>query len=193
MHLYYFSPKRLLEEEVPAKFAGGQFLMKTRLTKKDKKLLMSKGVSERSIQLILMTRVEKNESVVLRGGISRLEIPDMKRKLVVVRFSWLCERHFRFDASESLVSRWELIPPPAEQGRQEIDIDFISYWFPKRGKRLKMWTSVDEFCRFYKPGDPDNLAQSENDFIDPATVAEPAMQGAGSPVAAVNAERAVSA
>lgn len=172
MHLYYQSRTRL--SRILQTFEGGQFLMKTRLTQEDKKRLMHKGASEKRTQLILMTRAERNEGVVLRGGISSLEIPDMKKRVVVVHFSWLCERHFRFDALGSLAPRWELIPPPPKQCSQSVNVEFISYYFPKSGKRLKMWTSLREFCRFYKPGDPDNLVQGKDGFIDPATTATPA-------------------
>ena len=166
MHPYYWSRIRLVR--ILKSFQGGQFLMKTRLTEKDARLLMHKGLSEKNTQLILMTKVEKNDELVLRGGISFLDIPDMSKRGVVVHFSWLCERHFRFNAQGSLVSQWELIPPPPEHCRQAVDVEFISYYFPKSGKRLKMWTSLGEYCRFYKPDDPDNLVRSENDFYDPS-------------------------
>ncbi len=171
MHLYYWSRARL--SSILKTFEGGQFLMKTKLTQEDRRRLMYKGASEKSTRLILMTRAERNESVVLRGGISGLEIPDMSKRIVVVHFFWLCERHLRFEDFGGLVPRWEIIPPPPKPCSQSVNVEFISYYFPKSGRRLKMWTSLGEYCRFYKLGDPDNLVQSKDGFVDPETAVMP--------------------
>ncbi len=162
VHKYLFSRNRL-KERIP-EFIGGQFLMKTKLKKEDVKRLMSRGISESETQFLLNAQAEERDSMVLRGEIQALEIPDMNRKIVVVHFTWLCERHLFFDASDQLVPKWVPIPS-APQCHKLINVHFISYYFPKWGKRLKMWTALGEYCRFYKLDDDDNLMRNGDEFV----------------------------
>ncbi len=88
----------------------------------------------------------------LHGKIQSIKIPNKKIKHIVISFDWLCEKRN---------NRWALIP---WEGKYELPVDYIVFYSQVRKGRLKSKNWGGEFCRFYRPGDPDNL--SEKDFLE---------------------------
>lgn len=167
MHRWFCrrSPK-LLRKKL-AEFTGGQFLIKTRIAEDDLKHFIH--ADDRDIR----PQREERDGPVFRGGIESLEVPDLSLKLVVVRFAWLCERRLCFDELwRPMVPKWVFIPPVSMQCSaseqitfgQSMNLEYDSFYFPKEGRRLKLWIRSGDYGRFYRPDDPENLVRDGNEF-----------------------------
>lgn len=174
MHGYHFFKIPLTEKL--AEFDGGQLFMITDVNKPHLKLLMSVEAQESYEQILKQVRAEKDDRVAYWGGVKKTEIPVAGRKLLV-RLDWLCVQRPGSDRFGNKVSRWVPIKQPSPCAIT-MDIDFTGYYFPKGGRRVKVWTSLlmvtslGEFCRFYKKDDPDRLVWNGEEYV-PAKTLEP--------------------
>jgi len=160
MHGYCIT-RRAIRKRFPD-FMGGQFfIMSSNVQVQDLRRFMEVEDDEALKLLLKELGIAAGEALSYRGEISRLEMSPTKRELTI-HFSWLCLLGKRIDDLGTFRPRW--IPVHKVRGCQQfITIAFTGGYFPKGGRRMKVWTTLNmitssgEFCRFYKPDDPDNL------------------------------------
>ncbi|MDO8482936.1 MAG: hypothetical protein Q7S86_03910 [bacterium] len=165
MHIYRFVKLPLTEKL--AEFEGGQLFLITGVNKSHLKLLMSVEAQTSYEQILRHVRTEKKgDRISYWGGIKGWEMPKTERKLLV-HLDWLCIQN------RSL--KWIPVQQPAPCAIT-MDISFTGYYFPKGGERIKVWTtllmatSLGEFLRFYKKGDPDRLVCDGEEYVPAKTV-----------------------
>ncbi|MEI8174695.1 MAG: hypothetical protein WCG28_01970 [bacterium] len=135
MHGYFWDVSRLREEM--AKFAGGQFLMETKV------------------------------GLVFRGEIRDWVIPDVNKKKILVYFNWLCEPRFGVDKFFTPKPKWILFNPPLGFQFLNVEFTCYYFQRKKLGReeRIKMWTPQGEICRFFQKADPSNLKQQGDELL----------------------------
>ena len=162
---------KLLEPKLRGFENGGQFLIKTKIHPEELERLIHTGNEE----LEMRPQPEEVEGQVFRGEILRLEIPNIDERVVVIHFTWLCERRVSFDRNWSPKPKWVLIPPTSMQCSdthqiifsQSMRLRYDSFYFPKEGEqweRLKLWIRGEDYGRLYKLGDPENLVRNGDEF-----------------------------
>jgi len=140
MHGYYFSRKRLTGR-LP-KFIGGQLLIEK----------LGKPDGEK-----FLTAIER--TLVLRCEIENWEIPDIRKKRVLIYFGRMWELCFGLDESFKPVPKWVLIEPKLNSGY--LDISYRFYYIQHRKRRIKFLTTDNEVCRLYQESDPSNVHWEE--------------------------------
>lgn len=157
----YFITRRALKKRF-SDFIGGQFfIMRSNVHIQDLRRFMEIE-SDQSLRAVLKELgIEEGESLSYRGEIKGLEMSPARRELTI-RFNWLCLLGKGSDGFGGSKPKW--IPVHKIHGcNQSITIVFTGGYFPKSGSRIKVWTTLNmitssgEYCRLYKPGDPDNL------------------------------------
>lgn len=166
----YFITRRALKKRFPD-FLGGQFfIMSSRVNAQDLRRFMEIESDEALWALFKELGIVEGEALSYRGEIKSLEMSSMRRELTI-RFNWLCilgrgRRDLDLGGSKP---KW--IPVHQMSGcNQSITIAVTGGYFPKGGQRIKVWTTLNmitssgEYCRLYKPDDPDNLVWNGEEF-----------------------------
>lgn len=164
----YFITRRALKKRFPD-FMGGQFfIMSSRVQAQDLKRFMEIESDKALKELLKELGIEEGESLFYRGEIKRLEMSPTKRELTI-HFNWLCLLGKGSDGFGGSKSKW--IPVHKIHGcNQSITIAVTGGYFPKGGRRIKVWTTLNmitssgEYCRLFKPDDPDNLVWTGEEF-----------------------------
>ncbi len=177
MHGYHF-PKDELKKKLNEEFKGGQLYLVQGVNTTHLKLIMSVETEESYQQLLRQISAGEDDKLAYWGEMQSWEIPEPGRKLLV-KFNWLCVKRAGNDSFGTEVQKWSLIQQPSNCAIT-MDIDFTGYYFPKSGKRIKVWTSLlmvtsyGEFCRVYKKDDPDRLVWNGEEYV-PLKLARPAL------------------
>ena len=163
----YFITRRALKKRF-SDFMGGQFFMMTSVPAQGLRRFMKIESDEALGALLREFGIAKGETLSYRGEISRLEMSPTKRELTV-HFSWLCLLGKEKDGFGGSKPKW--VPVKKICGcNQSITIAVTGGYFPKSGRRIKLWTTLNmitssgEYCRLYKPDDPDNLVRRGEGF-----------------------------
>lgn len=167
----YFLTRRNLRKKFP-EFIGGQFLIvSSKLQKADLKRFMEINSDADLKTLLQKLGIVEGGTLSYRGEIERLEMSSTKRE-IRIHFKWLCLQRKGIDYFKDSQPKW--FPIHKIDGcNQCMHIAVTGGYFPKRGERMKVWTTLNmitasgEYCRFYKPGDPDNLVAVDGDFVCP--------------------------
>ncbi|MSR79078.1 MAG: hypothetical protein EXS59_02960 [Candidatus Taylorbacteria bacterium] len=168
MHGYHF-PKDELKKKLDEEFENGQLFLVQGANKTHLRLIMNIETEEGYQQLLKQIGAGESDKLGYWGEMGRLRIPKLGRKLLV-EFNWLCVQRAGNDRFGTEVPRWFLIQQPSPCAIT-MDIDFTGFYFPKAGKRIKVWTSLlmvtslGEFCRFYKKDDPDRLVWNGEEYV----------------------------
>lgn len=166
MHGYSITRKSIRKKFPEFKGGGQFFILSSKFDKEDLGRFMEIQ-SDRDLRALLKElEIVEGEALAYRGEIQKLGMSINKREIQIY-FSWLCVQHRGFGGSRP---RW--VPVHKVKGcTQCMKIGFTGGYFPKGGHRIKVWTTLNmftnfgEYCRFYKPGDPDNLVWNGDEFI----------------------------
>lgn len=168
----YFLTRSSLKKKI-REFVGGQFLIITyRITKEDLERFMEINDDTELRALLKKLGVEKGEPLSYRGKIARIEMSPSKRELEI-HCEWLCIQGKGLDQFGDSKPKWILVPK-TKGCTQFIRVAVVGGYFPKKGKRVKVWTTLNmftshgEYCRLYKSDDADNLVQDGEEFVCPA-------------------------
>lgn len=118
--------------------------------------------------------IETPDRLTMRGEVAKFEIPDMKRRRILVSFKWLCERRIVFDNHWNRVPRWTLVDIPAMS--HQFDLEYTVYYPQRGGERIKLWTKLGEVWHFYQTSDYTTLVQQDDEFVQKWKLPEFAMK-----------------
>lgn len=168
----YFLTRSSLKKKI-REFAGGQFFILTyRITKEDLKRFMEINDDAELKALFKKLGIKEGEPLSYRGKITRIEMSPGKRELEI-HCEWLCIQGRGRDQFGDSKPKWIFVPR-TEGCTQYIKVTVIGGYFPRKGARVKVWTTLNmftshgEYCRLYKPGDADNLVRDGDEFVCPA-------------------------